>query len=148
MNSAEEAERFSKKKKHFKGSAKIDLEHLQFAKFDASEFLNPKNVARLKRIFELEGCLRLDPEHHIPVIIDLDILERSLAQSRIRRGDLFDSRIPPELTLPPDCVVICLHGRHRIAAARECLLADDRWWTVDIYSESRYFPSGLKGGQN
>lgn len=143
MDDAEEVQRLCIKRHHFQGSAKIYLEHLQFAKHDVSEFLDQKNVARLKKIFELEGCLRLDPEHHIPVVIDSETLKQSLTKSAISRGDLFTSTIPPELVLPGKYVVTCLHGRHRIAAARDFLLASDRWWTVDIYSQSAYINTGL-----
>lgn len=32
--------------------------------------LNSENVARLRNIYLLEGCHRLDPQHHVPVLID------------------------------------------------------------------------------
>ena len=135
MDDEEEGQRLNTKREHFLGSAKIFLEHLHFQKDKGEYNLDQKNVARLQKVFELEGCLRLNPEHHVPVLIDLETLEQSLDQSQIRRGELFTSVIPPELILPRNHVVLCLHGRHRIAAARNLLLASDRWWTVDLYSQ-------------
>ena len=133
MNDEAESQRFNEKRAHFLGSAKLFLELLHFE--EAPEFLNQKNIKRLEKIFELEGCLRLDPEHHIPVIIDLETLTQSLDQSDVRRGELFTSTTPPELLLPRRYRVNCLHGRHRVAAARNFLFASDRWWTVDLYSQ-------------
>ncbi|KAL5331286.1 hypothetical protein ACEPPN_000816 [Leptodophora sp. 'Broadleaf-Isolate-01'] len=39
----------------------------------------------------------------------------------------------PMLKFPTSCQLECLHGRHRIEAAREFLLPTDRWWVVDLY---------------
>ena len=32
--------------------------------------------------------------------------------------------------------LICLHGRHRIEAAKKYLHPDDKWWVVDLYSDA------------
>lgn len=138
MDNEEESYRYNEKIEHYLGSAKILLEDLHFEKLKAIEFLDQKNVARLRKVFELEGCLRLDPEHHIPAIIDPAILEQSLYQSSVDRAELFSTGNLPEISLPPQHRLSCLHGRHRIAAAQTFLIASDRWWTVDFYSDSTH----------
>jgi hypothetical protein len=40
---------------------------------------------------------------------------------------------PPALKFAASYRLICLHGRHRIVAAREILLPTDAWWTVELY---------------
>ena len=40
---------------------------------------------------------------------------------------------PPALRLPARHQLTCLHGRHRIQAARETLPPTEAWWTVDLY---------------
>ncbi|KAK3167632.1 hypothetical protein OEA41_010759 [Lepraria neglecta] len=100
-----------------------------------SAFVDPKNVTRLTQIFELEGCHRLDLEHHVPAIIDDKVLQSNLRLSNITSLDLMQ-RIPPKLKLPADFNLDCLHGKYRIAAAKSFLyLPDDKWWTVDLYSD-------------
>lgn len=129
----EELRKFEKKQSCFRGSAKIHLKHINFECDDL--YLDPKNVARLLQVFQLEGCFRLDLEHHIPAIIDEDELRRSLQKSGIASGDLFRRQAPPTLDLDTSTTTLkCLHGRHRIEAAKEHLLPGDKWWTVDLYS--------------
>ena len=136
METEEQIRRFQEKPLYFRGSAKIHLKNLQFEIEDipGGRTLDPKNVARLIRIFNLEGCLRLDMEHHIPAIINEDVLRRGIARSDIRRSEMFKCQSPPFLNLNTSALR-CLHGRHRITAAKEFLLPGDKWWTVDLYSE-------------
>ncbi len=135
-----EEERFAEKQAKFHGSAKIHFRHLVFhqpnSQISADLNLDPKNVQRLTQIFRLEGCLRLDLEHHVPAIISDDILAQSLYQSGVRSEDLRRRGSPPTLDLPEGFGVLCLHGKHRIAAAKNVLLPGNKWWTVDLYSNS------------
>ena len=138
MESEEEHARFIDRRVHFRGTARIHLDALRFDNKPGSHFIDPKNITRLVQIFELEGCLRLDLEHHVPAIISQDVFERSLRISKITGGDLLEGQNPPELRLPSYSSIRCLHGIHRIEAAHKFLLAGDRWWTVDLYSDGQY----------
>ena len=141
-----EEERFVEKQSKFYGSAKIHLNHLVFYPFGSqlsTELtLNPKNLERLTQIFKLEGCLRLDLEH-VPAIISNEILANSLRHSRVNFEDLRRRGSPPTLEFPEGFTLQCLHGKHRIAAAKNILLPGNKWWTVDLYSdglsENRFF---------
>lgn len=141
MDNEEEHQRFTKRKECFRGCAKVHLQHLRFEEqldlLAQAIFLDVKNITRLEKVFDIEVFLRLDPEHHSPVVINDYDLEESCQRSGVASGELFTSRIPPALNFTAGYSIRCLHGRHRIAAAQNFLLAGDKWWTVDFYSERR-----------
>ena len=139
----DEIRRLENKSSSFRGNAKIHLKHLQFdesKEVSLSLHLDPKNVARLIKIFELEGCLRLEEEHRIPAIINDATLQQALISSSLTNADLLTTGVPPELQLPRSTRLNCLHGRHRIAAAQQILLPGNKWWTVDLYTEGSSMP--------
>ena len=131
------------KQAHFRGTAKVKLKHLKFE--EHLTLFDPSNVSRLVNIFKLEGCARLDPDHHVPVVIHESQLKSALGQSHASEADLLKplQTEPPELFFPSGFTLTCLHGQHRIAAAREFLLPGDQWWIVDLYvsGPSFIFPS-------
>ena len=125
--------------RNFYGTARIDLKYLYF---DEEQGIDMNNVARLKRIFNQEGCLRLQPSHRIPATINTNVLERAIRQDGSKREDLLHPRDRiPNLKLSNRDRVDCLHGRHRIEAARQFLPLEDEWWVIDLYSvgRTRYF---------
>ena len=140
----DQTRRLEEKHSSFRGSAKIHLRHLQFNELEQrmlrGDFhLDQKNVARLNKIFEIQDCLRLESDHHVPAMISEKLLQLSIRASGLSNGgELLDRRIPPTLQLPPTTSLQCLHGRHRIAAARNFLLPDDKWWIVNLYSDRQY----------
>ena len=138
---------FAEKRSKFRGSAKVHLKHLQFEANiiddSGTTFLNSKNITRLVQIFRLEGCNRLDLEHRVPVIINVELLQQSIDDSGVASGDLLKSHIPPTLTFPANTVLRCLHGRHRIAAAKAFLEVGNKWWTIDFYSDGLWNHQGI-----
>jgi len=129
MNNEQELQYFINKQSHFRGSAKVSLNNLQFD--ELTRRLESKNVARLVRIFQYEGCLRLEREHHVPVIIDEVQLSYMCQQSGVEPGSLLTDAL---VILNCENITLrCLHGQHRIAAAKEFLEPGDKWWIVDIY---------------
>lgn len=85
------------------------LKHEEY--LDNPRQLDVANVARLVKIYELEGCLRLKPTHYIPALVARDHFDRI-------------SSIAPEtptepLTLQPERDLIYLHNRHQIKTARK-----------------------------
>ena len=125
---------------HFRGTARVKLEQLEFKWSEARE-LSRENVDRLKEIFRTESVRRLEPRNHIPAVVDHSHLDAALKASDVAGEILLNNPEsgPPELQFPPRYRVTCLHGGHRIQAAREFLPAVDAWWTVDFY---------LKGSSN
>jgi len=123
------------RKKHFLGCAKIDLKHLNFSQSSARE-LDDENIQRLLSAFKLTGCLRLDTQYHVPAIIDAHFLSQMVREGGASLDDI-RSHEPsrwPALKLPEGSEIECLHGQHRLVAAREYLLPRDQWWVIDLYS--------------
>jgi hypothetical protein len=125
-----QAERYIK----YKGTARVRLEYLHFEWNEPRE-LNRKNVERLKKIFRTENIRRLEPGNHIPAVVDQTDLDAAIQASELSAENLLGNpdNDPPVLRFPPRYRLTCLHGRHRIQAARETLPPIDAWWTVDLY---------------
>lgn len=115
---------FREKSRTFCGSVKIPLDKICHEELPNNpRQFNEKNVTTLLDFFRSEGCLRLDPEHYVPALI---------SRSAVPRG-LHPGGEPPRFN--PEHPVVCLHGRHRLEAARKIFTGDeDRWWVVDLYS--------------
>lgn len=116
------------------GTAKVALNFLSFDDPDGHEDvrdLDRDNVERLVKIFELEGCNRLDPTHSIPGSISADALKSSLQHSQLTMEDLTRAQ-PPALHLPSGAQIECLQGKHRVAALRGFKKLH-HWWTVRLY---------------
>lgn len=123
------------REENFRGTARVNIRGLIF-KPEYSRDVDRKNVERLKRIFKRQGCLRLSPSNHVPAIISERDLEVALQCSGKTLENLLDSAqdTPVKLELPPGYMLECLHGQHRILAARQILEpAKEEWWTVDLY---------------
>lgn len=118
----------------YRGTARVRLENLHFEWNEPRE-LSRKNVERLKEVFRLENVRRLEPRNHIPAVLDQANLDEALQASEILAEQLMTNphNDPPVLKFRPHRRLTCLHGRHRIQAAREILPPTDAWWTVDLY---------------
>ncbi|KAL6242584.1 hypothetical protein RBB50_010230 [Rhinocladiella similis] len=118
----------------YRGTARVRLENLHFEWNEPRE-LNRKNVERLKEIFRTENVHRLEPRNHIPAVVEEAELDAATRASEVLAENLLSNPDdgPPWLKFPPSHRVSCLHGRHRIQAARETLPPTDAWWTVDLY---------------
>ncbi|KAF8533988.1 hypothetical protein BDD12DRAFT_758374, partial [Trichophaea hybrida] len=121
----------------YKGSAVVLLSSFYSPNIYPPRAIDPKNVQRLKSIFEQQGLRRKDPENRIPVLLSQETFQLGLQNSNIQEEDLIrhPSNSPPLFVLP-DNTVRYLHGHHRLAAAIEILPPRDQWWGVDIYLEN------------
>lgn len=112
----------------FRGLARVALGDLQH---DENHAFSPQNVIRLCRIFQIEGCQRLDERNYI------DVLASDTQLDAVSPETLQDT--PPQTweTRPVLGVgsLKCLTGQHRIRAAQRCLDANDQWWIARIYSD-------------
>jgi hypothetical protein len=129
---AEEHDRF------FLGSARVDMDALQFVEPCFREF-DEKNLERLLDAYEREGCFRMESGYHIPATIDQQALSSALVAAHSSTDALLcrDSSRWPKLTFPREFRLHCLHGRHRIEAGRRYLSSYDRWWIVDLYANGK-----------
>lgn len=114
----------------YKGTARVKLEWLHFKE----KQLDIKIVQDLESRF-LKDCRRLNTQNHVPAIINEQQLDCALRISGIAAGVLpINAQHEfPELGFWPGYQLECLHGRHRIQAAKQALLPSDKWWTVDLY---------------
>lgn len=110
--------------RHFRGYARVNIDNLEF---HSVRDLDDQNVDRLLGIFRLCGCQRDDPANAVPVVVeDQTLSDFSPALSQTTIG----ARTVP---LSGTVKLQCLHGRHRISAARRFLAASDNWWTVKVF---------------
>lgn len=118
----------------YRGTARIRLENLYFEWGEARE-LSRKNVERLKQVFRTENVHRLEPRNHIPAVVHEGDLVSAIQASKISAETLLSNPDGdlPMLKFPQHYKLTCLHGGHRIQAARETLPPTDAWWTVDLY---------------
>ena len=131
----EEEELEEEKSQRYRGSARVDIDSLDFP--DAIEMVvDEDNVNKLISLFDGEGCFDGNTRHHIPALISDSNLQHGLEISNLTTDKLFvrDTSSWPELILPADCRLQCLHGRHRTLAAQR-MRNPRRLWTVDLYSE-------------
>jgi len=129
---------FEHTQRYYCGRAKIYLTHLRFEEqhVAGARTLDRENVKRLVEVFHKEGCHRLEPENYVPAIVSREILLTALEQCKVSYNDVLDScRVPPLLEIDSPLELLCLHGRHRIEAAREYLDVLEQWWVVDFYSD-------------
>ncbi len=115
------------------GSARIRLEHFDFSKTEP-DVPDRSNVKNLVSIFEGGGCFQQDSRHHVTAVIDREQLDLAIHSTGIYSNVLIDNAQTerPELQLPSEFRLECLHGRCRVQAGRE-MTPPQLWWTVDLY---------------
>lgn len=118
----------------YQGAACINLEVLHFDSYQSRE-LRSDHVEYLKRCFRSEGCQRLLPQNHVPVVISQQLLNNALQASDVSAQQLLEVGLGSyrKLDFPPRVQLECLHGQHRIEAGRQFLLPTEQWWIVDLY---------------
>ncbi|KAJ5456077.1 uncharacterized protein N7458_004341 [Penicillium daleae] len=119
----------------YQGCVIIELHRLKFELNSVlgSRSLDERNVARIHKIFEIEGCGNLEPEHRVAALIDQETLSRALLLSDLSRESLLDPTNQPLLLLEGDVQLICVYGKHRLKAAE---LFGERRWLVDLYLDA------------
>lgn len=100
--------------------------------------VDPKNVARLIEVFRTEGCQRRQKENFVTALVGRQQLDDALLHSSVQHCELKNADEPPRLAFPATAPVLCIHGRHRLAAAEEFLEPIDRWWTAELYFQGRF----------
>ena len=131
------------------GCARIPLQALRFPQRivvpEGSIQLRPRdpnNVTRLEGIFALQRLNREEERHFVKAIAP-----RALSQAYEQRLPQVGSFPLPFLAgLGTEIQVDCLHGRHRIEAAKQYLEAADQWWPVELFSEGRLRANAVRRG--
>lgn len=121
----------------YRGIARVPLESLHFQHplvRETHREESPKNIRRLERIFEASGCLRLEDENVINAVVEDADLALALNQASLTADDLKRIRAARDAPVLHLKNVKCLMGLHRIRAADRYLDANDKWWTVRIFT--------------
>ncbi|KAF1973235.1 hypothetical protein BU23DRAFT_568532 [Bimuria novae-zelandiae CBS 107.79] len=120
----------------FLGYARIDFPQLSFEDSMRQNHREEshKATARLLRVFRLEGCKRYDVENFIDATIPLHAFQEAIAPADA--SNFQDTGNVRQLRLQHS--VACQNGLHRIAAARDYLPFNNRWWIVRLYSREGF----------
>ena len=123
----------------YMGTARVSLDVFHFPR-DQPRELDTKHVEFLKGCFRKEGCRPLEIRNRVPAVIEQHFLEAAIRSSGISARELLTNQPNgcPELVFPAGFQLQCLHGRHRIQAAREFLSPRDKWWAVDLYLSGEF----------
>lgn len=129
------------KKRHFLGTARVPIDKLSF-EGSSARVLDEKNVERLVSIYKLTACQQLKPSNHIPGILPPEAFSRFVGSIATVQNPLRSDEPSgwPMLIVSEEQQIQCLHGRHRVEAARRCLGRRDQWWVVDFYSTGSLNP--------
>ncbi|KAA8645057.1 uncharacterized protein ATNIH1004_009268 [Aspergillus tanneri] len=118
----------------YRGAAKIRLQHFAFNRnIPDVRTIRESHIKALVNTFESEGCLRLNPDNFVKVLISDEILQQSLSRQSLSETDLFEPGEPHMLDLPENVKLPVLHGKHRLLAAERFLW--DKWWIAHLYSD-------------
>jgi len=122
------------------GTALVSIAHLTFP--HPCRQIDRKVVEQLKRDFEGEGCLNEDISNGVPVMIDNEAFYKGLEKLAMNAGDFkaVPKTAPVRFQLDHGTRLECLHGQHRILAAKEFLSSVGSWWSADFYSTGRSDP--------
>ncbi|RDH26202.1 hypothetical protein BDQ94DRAFT_43141 [Aspergillus welwitschiae] len=117
------------RQERYQGSARVRLDCLKFENGFGRLMDDGRNALRLEQILEIQGCLRINREYHVPVLV-----QATDWGSHIRLLPC-DTEPFPELIVPLNTSLRALGHGNVIAAARKKLYGENRWWVVDVYVE-------------
>lgn len=127
----------------FCGLARVHLDALSFehASSQGHRELSAENVARLVRVFRIEGCSRLEEANFVKAQVNRRDLDAALASEdfKLPQQPPRDWSKQPILRLQ---AIECLNGLHRVLAARDFFVGKNRWWIARLYTDGRpiHFP--------
>lgn len=123
--------------RQFKGSAIIDFKYLTFLhqSMMGTRLRSSKNVERLVKVFEIEGCANLEPEHRIVVITSSVALNDALCRGNLSQAALLDLTRLERLVFDENYKLTIINGRHRVLAGQKVGKTE---WLVDMYPDGWY----------
>ena len=125
----------------FCGLARVHLDALSFehASFQGHREPSADNVARLVRVFRIEGCSRLEEANFVKALVNRRDLDAALASEHLTlpQQPPRDWSKQPILRLQ---AIECLNGLHRVLAERDFFVGKNRWWIAKIYTDGRPMP--------
>ncbi|OGE47369.1 hypothetical protein PENARI_c047G03883 [Penicillium arizonense] len=140
-----ERKQFDYRDSCFKGPFLVHLCDLDFGQSENRLIEDGNNVTRLTQILNIQGCLRLSREFHVPVVIDAaDWLTKvNSREPTLVRGLRMD-----QLEIRSDYTLPALDHENVIIAARKMfkeLQIEDPWWVADVYVTGANNDLALRG---
>ncbi|KAI2812139.1 hypothetical protein CBS115989_10745 [Aspergillus niger] len=117
------------RQERYQGSARVRLDCLAFENGFGRLMDDGRNALRMEQILDIQGCLRINREYHVPVLV-----QATDWGSHIRLLPC-DTELFPELIVPLNMSLRAFGHENVIAAARKRLYGENRWWVVDVYVE-------------
>ncbi|CAG8091530.1 unnamed protein product [Penicillium nalgiovense] len=116
----------------YQGYAIIKLQHLRYEEYNltGTREIAEKNVEKLFRMFEIEGCGNLEPEHRVAATINQEVLRKALTKSNLTPEALIDPKNQPNLLLEGEDIITYVYGKHRLKAGERLR---ETTWLVDLY---------------
>lgn len=136
----------------FQGSAVVRLSDLSTGHGWWNLSNDGQNVARMTKILNIQGCLRLSRQYHVPVVVDYHDWH---SQVFLEEPTLVSGLGLPQLGTRREYSFVALDHRSLIIAAREKfkrLGVEEPWWVIDIYvagtskcigSDGIYYQAGI-----
>lgn len=119
----------------FQGTARVLLKDISVGDNMNRMVDDQLNVARLKEVMRIEGCLRLDRACHVPVVVNMT--DWNSGQVWLDSDGDSQPQIPyPRLSKRSDYTLLALDRESLITAAKEIfeeIGVEDPWWVVDVY---------------
>jgi hypothetical protein len=141
MSPSKDVRLIKEKLRCYRGIARVSLGSLNFRHSlvqDKHRATVEENVLRLEKVFEHNGCLRLQEEHVIDAVVRDEELVAALTKISIAEKDFRSLQWPQDAPLLELLDVQCLSGLHRIEAAHRFLDDNDKWWVVRLFSYGTY----------
>ena len=106
----------------YQGCAIIKLQYLRYKEYNltGTREIAEKNVEKLFRIFEIEGCGNLEPKHRVTATINQEVLRKALTKSNLTLEALIDLKNQPNLLLEGEDIITCIYRKY-------CLKAGERF---------------------
>lgn len=116
------------------GNGAVLIRHMRTEQRPGMRELDLNHVQTLVRKFQtdLNGCEPFASRNRVPCIANRSQINRILSFNRITPQQFISVDLPI-LTLPENEIVVCLHGRHRLAAGETFLNTNKPEWGVDFY---------------
>ena len=116
------------------GNGVVSIRDLRVEKLAGMRELDLAHVQSLAQKFQndLNGCEPFVPQNRVACVITRPQIDHILSFNQVTREQFISVNLP-RLALPENQSLVCLHGRHRLAAGEIFFNNDSAEWGVDFY---------------
>lgn len=110
------------------GCAKVRIDGL---KYDTARERSEESVRFLVEIYRTSGCQQFDRKHAVQVVVPSRQDYPAFPVSQTAED-------APTIGRHAEWCITCIHGKHRLEAAKEYLKMVDQLWLAEVYNDSQY----------